>query len=303
MILSIVIPTYNRANEVKRAILSIINLLQLHESDCELIVTDNASSDDTVTVVKRLVRNLKNTTILESDENSGPSRNWLRGVEKAEGRYILLLFSDDLMLFEDDEKIFLNNLKVMDSKSIGLIRLPVEICDENLKPTCDKNLIYYPNLNGQHFRTESSNLLYQNLLYPRFLRRFITAPTFCPVSPTGYIIKREKMLDTLTKYAGHKRFEKSGAGVDLMTILNSASQNKEIGIIGSPISKMVSSSTSITKLANSNKITELELRLTYCIGSILSLKGQPRKAFIICLVLFRFISLLLKLYTPRRFGK
>ena len=93
MLFSIVIPTYNRADLLKRAMGSV---LEQTWSDWELIVIDDASTDDTPAVLAACcdprVRSLRN----DPNRERSASRN--RGIEAAEGEYICFLDSDDLYL-------------------------------------------------------------------------------------------------------------------------------------------------------------------------------------------------------------
>jgi len=90
-VFSVVIPTYNQAGLLEKAIRSVIN--QSFE-DWEIIVIDNYSSDDTQEVIKRL-----NDTRIQyiKFRNRGviaASRN--KGISFARGTYIAFLDSDDL---------------------------------------------------------------------------------------------------------------------------------------------------------------------------------------------------------------
>lgn len=295
MILSIVIPTYNRAIEISRCIKSVYNLLENNHFQTELIITDNASDDDTIAVAKRLCANLKNVTILQNTNNLGPSLNWLRGVQQAKGEYVLLLFSDDLLSFSENPSRLLTNLDAMKELNVDLIRLPVEICDEDLIPTPDNNLVYHPDLAGMKFGFESSKLFLKNMLYPRALKVWMREKTFSPVSPTGYIIRNTKIQNSLELFAGHKRFKTTGAGVDLITILDAASGSQKIGVFGDPVAKMVSSKTSITKLAYTNNISELSLRLDYALGATFSLFWKRTSLFLLLLATLRLIIIRVRL--------
>ncbi len=90
MIFSIVIPTYNRCELLKRAIDSVINQSL---DDWELIIVDNYSTDNT----KMLVKNYKNQKIKYFQvKNLGviaKSRNL--GIKKSKGEFIAFLDSDD----------------------------------------------------------------------------------------------------------------------------------------------------------------------------------------------------------------
>lgn len=96
---SVVIPTYNRANLVSRAIQSVLN--QTYQ-DFEIIVVDDASKDDT----KIVVNNFNDDRIIyvqhEINKGGGASRN--TGIKKAQGDYIGFLDDDDEWLPEKLEK-------------------------------------------------------------------------------------------------------------------------------------------------------------------------------------------------------
>jgi hypothetical protein len=92
-LVSVCIPTYNRAGLLEEALHSV--LAQTME-DYEIIVSDNASTDDTPAVVAacrdpriRYYRNLRNV---------GCRDNWNRAFSLARGRYLAPFADDDLML-------------------------------------------------------------------------------------------------------------------------------------------------------------------------------------------------------------
>ncbi len=97
---SVIIPTYNRAHMVGRAIQSVLD--QTYQ-DFELIVVDDASTDNTEEVVKSF--NDERLRYIRHNENSGSSvapRN--TGIEIARGEYIAFLDSDDEWLPQKLEK-------------------------------------------------------------------------------------------------------------------------------------------------------------------------------------------------------
>ena len=87
---STIIPTYNRAHLLGRAIRSV----QAQSfQDWELLVVDDASTDNT----KEMVRSLSDSRIvyLAHPENRGPSAARNSGIHAASGRYVGFLDSDD----------------------------------------------------------------------------------------------------------------------------------------------------------------------------------------------------------------
>lgn len=87
---SVVIPTYNREETISRSIDSV--LAQTFD-DFELIVVDDASTDNTATVVDQY--DDPRVQFVSHDENRGGSAARNTGIAHAEGEYIALLDSDD----------------------------------------------------------------------------------------------------------------------------------------------------------------------------------------------------------------
>lgn len=94
MIVSFIIPAYNASKTIDRCLNSIYALGML-ETDYEIIVIDDASSDDTVRIVKTHSESHGNLILLTQSENhrQGAARN--RGLAVANGDYIVFLDSDD----------------------------------------------------------------------------------------------------------------------------------------------------------------------------------------------------------------
>ena len=89
---TIAIPTFNRANTVCNAIESVLSQTY---SNIEIIVSDNASIDDTFKIISSYTDN--NITILRQSVNIGMVGNWNACLEKASGDYFILLSDDDLL--------------------------------------------------------------------------------------------------------------------------------------------------------------------------------------------------------------
>jgi glycosyltransferase involved in cell wall biosynthesis len=86
--ISVIIPTYNRAHVLKRAIDSVLNQTF---SDFEIIVVDDGSTDDTQKLLKQYDDKLKVITT----ENRGVSAARNIAIKDAKGKYIAGLDSDD----------------------------------------------------------------------------------------------------------------------------------------------------------------------------------------------------------------
>ena len=95
-VVSIILPTYNRASLLPRAVDSV---LAQSWTSWELIVVDDGSIDDTVAVVSRYCRADARIHLLQQD-NGGPGAARNRGFEKSNGDLVTFLDSDDEYLPE-----------------------------------------------------------------------------------------------------------------------------------------------------------------------------------------------------------
>ena len=90
-IVSIIMPVYNSEKTVKRAIESIINQTYLN---WELIIVNDGSTDKTLEICSEYIDNLKIKII--DKKNEGPSSARNLGINKASGKYIMFIDSDDI---------------------------------------------------------------------------------------------------------------------------------------------------------------------------------------------------------------
>ena len=92
---SIIIPTYNRANYIEQTIESA--LVQDYEN-YEVIVSDNASTDDTQEVIKKYLKNSK-FQYYKNETNLGMVKNWHKALyEYSSGEWFLILSDDDYII-------------------------------------------------------------------------------------------------------------------------------------------------------------------------------------------------------------
>ena len=87
---SIIIPAYNTSRYITKAVESALGQT---EENIEVIVVDDASTDNTVEVVKSFTD--QRLTILVNETNKGPSYSRNRALKEAKGEWIALLDSDD----------------------------------------------------------------------------------------------------------------------------------------------------------------------------------------------------------------
>jgi glycosyltransferase involved in cell wall biosynthesis len=90
-LVSVIIPTYNRAWSIKE---SIDSVLSQDFNDFELIVIDDGSTDHTIEILNSYGKDI----FVIHQRNQGVSSARNRGLMKASGSFIAFLDSDDLWL-------------------------------------------------------------------------------------------------------------------------------------------------------------------------------------------------------------
>lgn len=65
--------------------------------ECELVISDNASTDKTEQVISKYVRHFKQLRYIKQPQNIGLDRNYNAAVEAAQGEYCWLMTDDDLL--------------------------------------------------------------------------------------------------------------------------------------------------------------------------------------------------------------
>lgn len=91
-IISIIIATFNASDTILSCLDSIENEIN---SDCELIIIDGNSSDNTLDLLNKKKELID---VLISEPDKGIYDAWNKGVEKSKGSWIMFLGADDLLL-------------------------------------------------------------------------------------------------------------------------------------------------------------------------------------------------------------
>lgn len=89
---SVVMPNYNHARYVEKALISVIP--QLCDGD-ELIVIDDASSDESISVITQLIRDVPNARLIRHGQNRGVLETLNEGLSVATREYVCFPGSDD----------------------------------------------------------------------------------------------------------------------------------------------------------------------------------------------------------------
>lgn len=162
---SVIIPTYNRAEMVAEAIRSV--LAQTY-TDYEVIVVDDGSTDDT----RRVVTSFGSPVRYVSQENKGRSVARNRGIELAAGRYIAFLDSDDLFL---------------PTKLATQVRCLEQHPEAGLAYSSALTIDEHGNELPMIYRATLSGLIYEPLLFK--------APVACPIATPTVMVRAAALAE------------------------------------------------------------------------------------------------------------
>lgn len=231
---SVIIPTFNREKYIAECILSALN--QTYRN-IEVIISDNASTDQTWQICTELAQRDDRIVLLRNDTNLGPVQNWIRGVTHATGDYCKILFSDDC--------------------------LSPTCLEEMLPPlaTPDVGLVYCSAMVGE--TQESAKLQ----VYQRPASGLITPTAFtdliingkAPASPGAILIRTKDIRENLRSSfptATPRAFERNGAGPDIMISLLTSEKYPHIAHINKPLVFFRMHPDSFTMSNTNNEVTK-----------------------------------------------
>lgn len=116
--LSLVVPVFNKGRCLKSVLESIIRAKDRY---LEIIFVNDASTDDSLQIIKNHQSVLPNLRIVDFQENQGPDRARKEGIRLAKTDWVQLLDADDLLV--DSESIFssLKQPPLRDLKNISAL--------------------------------------------------------------------------------------------------------------------------------------------------------------------------------------
>ena len=91
---SIIIPNYNKSKYIEETISSVLNQDYI---DWECIIIDDFSSDNSVSIISRLINNEKRFHLIKNLSNKGANFSRNLGLNKSKGDFIIFLDADDVL--------------------------------------------------------------------------------------------------------------------------------------------------------------------------------------------------------------
>ena len=142
-LLSILIPTWNRCESIKKLIDS--SGVQ-GNSDVEFVIVDNNSDDAIYQCLEDVSKNITNVRLYKNTQNIGMTRNWNKCIQHSKGEWLLLICSDDVfkakrvveiltfiknnintpsLILQDESSVIPINKKQPGAKAVRSINLPI----------------------------------------------------------------------------------------------------------------------------------------------------------------------------------
>lgn len=162
---SVVIPTYNSAATLGETLASVRDQTF---KDLEVVLADDGSSDDTVSVAEPFAKFLELTILRQTNAGPGAARN--AGIRAARGRYCAFVDADDLMM---PERLAQQAALLDADPELGLVHSDLVTFDE-------RGIIHKS-------RRAFSNPCGGQILEPLLLNNFITTSTV--MAPTARLIE------------------------------------------------------------------------------------------------------------------
>lgn len=232
---TIIIPTYNRPNSLRRAIQSALE----QTVPTDVIVVDHGSDEETGLVVREFGDSCK---YLRRDFDSGPIFAWCDGLITSQADVVKLLFDDDWI----GETFMEKTLPFFSDPEVGFVYTAASIVDLSTGKVITDRFMDHASSSGVFSVSDHKNL-FQQL-----------------VSPTALVMRRQDMLDAM--YLGRLPFqtmEYKGVGPDHAVRLLAGIRYRSFGFVREKLAYFGSHPGSITVQSATAKADNLRLAEAY----------------------------------------
>lgn len=236
-LVSVVIPTYNRVDLIQETINSV---LSQKYNNFEIIVLDNNSDDSTYEILNKKYNKFSFIKIYKNEITLDIVRNWRKCFEYAVGKYILILWSDDLI----SQDFLSKTVNFLESNpNAGFVYTLTNIFNNENGKT--KNV----------FQLKQSGLLEKKIYIEKSL---LDPPLSVPVSPANSLFRRKDvdknlLIDIPNNY--DIDFSKIGQGNDNLLFLLTLKDYTHFGYINECHSYFRDHNQSITLSTHSFLVT------------------------------------------------
>ena len=246
--ITVMIPTYNRAVPLARALES---LTWQTDSDFLVVIVDNCSDDGTESVVE-VYREKLNITYFRADRNFGPIANWEMGLKAVKTEWVKILWSDDWLEATAIEEL----RRFRDEYSLDVV-----LCGAFM-----------------HFEEKKINVheRFEGEYWPQLVSRLIEGSV--PVSATAGLLRTKDAAEGLSNRFLDPLAYKTAIGPDLILLYWPAIKGGTVGYLDLPLVNMYASEDSISVLRQ-NQLGPLYAHaiLSACHYSHLTLMPKDKK--------------------------
>lgn len=238
---SILVPVYNREKIVLETLSSAVN--QTYHN-IEVIVVDNNSTDNTYEVITEFSRAYPNVKAYQNEENIGPVKNWRRCLDYANGEYVKILWSDDLI-----DKSFVEKTLpyIVDHDDIGFVCTGVQIFSSDTKEKISTT--HFSEVGGIYNTKE-------------FIERVLLGGGEVSVSATSALFRKQDLDKNILINVPNKigsDFSMHAIGPDALMFLLTAKDYPRFAFVNDILAFYRSHSGSISLSTNRNKLIMLHL--------------------------------------------
>jgi glycosyltransferase involved in cell wall biosynthesis len=229
--ISVITPAFNEALSIESCVFALRKLMQesLPQYEYEHIVSDNASTDETIAILKLLAKEDKNLKVLSNSRNIGPFRNMWSGMKFSTGDAVIPLLPADL---QDPVSVIADFIKAWESGYL---------------------LVYGKRIN----REESLIMRSVRNAYYRTIRKF--SQVDMPSNVVEFLLADRKVVDTVLQTDDEYPYIRGSfaqTGVKSMTVdynwvtrKHGKSKNNYLDLIDQGVNGFVSTNRTASRLA------------------------------------------------------
>jgi glycosyltransferase involved in cell wall biosynthesis len=215
-IISICIPTFNGESTIKKVLDTIYPQLT---SDCEVVISDDVSTDDTLLIVKQFQQKCSLIKVFQNAKNLGMDGNFHKVTKLATGKYVWFCGQDDLL----GNGVIKQALKMVGNNNIGILNMNFSQYDHYME-TCLTESFFEESTFDKKLVQTSDELYFDTP--DEYYAVFTQPPSFLP----SVVMLREYWLNTDVKQFYGSYFVQ--VGVLLMNM-----HKHRIGVFNTPLIK------------------------------------------------------------------
>lgn len=249
---TIVIPTFNRANLISKAINSALSQTE----KCNVIVVDHGSTDNTKDVAKAFGSSID---YIRLENDLGPIFSWVHGALSAKTEFVKILFDDDVLA-----PTFVSEALALMTSNVGFVATNAGVMDLDSGELIKDSLFGIFNKTGVFRCSGPRGAVVSRLM----------------ISPSALLCRKQDLLDGL--YLGslpYAKFQHHGAGPDHYVKLLTMVRYKQYGMIERPLVSFGAHQGSITVQASEDEIQQGNLYSVYDEAWIFYLQLRFLKVF------------------------